>query len=176
LLLWFGLKQETRRFELINYSEFGTQVDGTLYGADCSIKAVHTNPFVKQDSQMVTSAKGILKKSRKRRAGRAGATNHNELTKSQKMDFKPDDVTHTDDNGVDTGRHSSHLTTFTSLDNDRLCQCHQTCSAERTGWEGSAVLHHGSVIQIGCCRFVFSVVEFGKQIPTNVSFSHTQLV
>lgn len=32
------------------------------------------------------------------------------------------------------------------------------------GWEGTALLHHGSYIKLGCLQFVFSIAEFaGKQ-------------
>ena len=27
------------------------------------------------------------------------------------------------------------------------------------GWEGTAVLHHGSYIRVGCLQFVFSIVD-----------------
>jgi PHD finger protein 12 len=30
------------------------------------------------------------------------------------------------------------------------------------GWEGSAVLHHGSHIKMGCLQFVFSITSCGR--------------
>lgn len=37
------------------------------------------------------------------------------------------------------------------------------------GWEGCALLHHGSVIQIGCLKFVFSITAMGKAVATQSS-------
>lgn len=31
-----------------------------------------------------------------------------------------------------------------------------------SGWEGSAILHHGSVLQFGCYSFTFSVIDWLK--------------
>lgn len=39
---------------------------------------------------------------------------------------------------------------------DKLLQVYH-----RNGWEGSAILHHGSLIQIGCLQFVFSITAHG---------------
>ena len=35
------------------------------------------------------------------------------------------------------------------------------------GWEGSAVLHHGSHIKIGCLQFVFSITNYGNLSSTS---------
>ncbi|CAG0888135.1 unnamed protein product [Darwinula stevensoni] len=41
------------------------------------------------------------------------------------------------------------------------CRCQGPPSTQfrKTGWEGSAVMHHGSVVQFGCLSFVFSIPE-----------------
>ena len=31
------------------------------------------------------------------------------------------------------------------------------------GWEGTAILHHGSYIRVGCLQFVFSIVDQASQ-------------
>lgn len=33
------------------------------------------------------------------------------------------------------------------------------------GWEGTALLHHGSYIKLGCLQFVFSITEFASKQP-----------
>lgn len=33
------------------------------------------------------------------------------------------------------------------------------------GWEGTALLHHGSYIKLGCLQFVFSIAEFASKQP-----------
>lgn len=49
------------------------------------------------------------------------------------------------------------------------CECgagaaRNTCGA----WEGSALLHHGALLQFGCLRFVFSITDspaFPQELP-----------
>ena len=45
----------------------------------------------------------------------------------------------------------------------RPCACKSSCSsligANGAGWEGTAILHHGSHIKIGCHQFIFSITN-----------------
>lgn len=45
------------------------------------------------------------------------------------------------------------------------CACKSSCSTliggNGAGWEGTALLHHGSYIKIGCIQFVFSITNYG---------------
>lgn len=34
----------------------------------------------------------------------------------------------------------------------------------RSGWEGTALLNHGSLIKFGCTAFVFSIVDYDSGI------------
>lgn len=54
------------------------------------------------------------------------------------------------------------------------CSCRSSCSSllssNGAGWEGPAVLHHGSLIKFGCIQFVFSITNCGlprKSLNTN---------
>ena len=52
----------------------------------------------------------------------------------------------------------------------RGCNCRASASSliggSGAGWEGTAVLHHGSYVKFGCMHFVFSIVECAsKQFP-----------
>lgn len=43
---------------------------------------------------------------------------------------------------------------------DKSCSCDESRLPARSmssGWEGSAVLHNGSIIQIGCLQFAFHI-------------------
>ncbi|CAH8531779.1 unnamed protein product [Schistosoma haematobium] len=41
-----------------------------------------------------------------------------------------------------------------------------------TGWEGSAILRHGSIIQFGCYKFIFSLVNHSlPSYPSSISSS-----
>lgn len=49
---------------------------------------------------------------------------------------------------------------------DRIeCSCNQSSYEDlTTGWEGSAVLSHGSLLRFGCTCFVFSIVDGAADI------------
>jgi len=54
------------------------------------------------------------------------------------------------------------------------CACKSSCSTliggNGAGWEGTALLHHGSYLKIGCNQFVFSITNYGiTQNTANVS-------
>lgn len=38
-------------------------------------------------------------------------------------------------------------------------------SGNGAGWEGTALLHHGSYIKLGCLQFVFSIVDHAPDLP-----------
>lgn len=55
------------------------------------------------------------------------------------------------------------------LSNNNEIQSNQSLSSSSTsssssGWEGSAVLSHGSLLRFGCVSFVFSIVECNNSI------------
>ena len=49
------------------------------------------------------------------------------------------------------------------------CTCKASSSSliggSGAGWEGTALLHHGSYIKLGCLQFVFSITEFASKQP-----------
>lgn len=49
------------------------------------------------------------------------------------------------------------------------CGCKSSSSSliggSGAGWEGTALLHHGSYIKLGCLQFVFSIAEFASKLP-----------
>uniref|UniRef100_A0A8C5WRN4 PHF12 protein n=1 Tax=Laticauda laticaudata TaxID=8630 RepID=A0A8C5WRN4_LATLA len=49
------------------------------------------------------------------------------------------------------------------------CGCRASSSSliggSGAGWEGTALLHHGSYIKLGCLQFVFSITEFATKPP-----------
>ena len=50
-----------------------------------------------------------------------------------------------------------------------MCGCKTSSSSliggSGAGWEGTAILRHGSYIKLGCMQFVFSIVEQASQDP-----------
>ncbi|KAK2160899.1 hypothetical protein LSH36_125g03022 [Paralvinella palmiformis] len=51
----------------------------------------------------------------------------------------------------------------------RMCSCKTSSSSliggSGAGWEGTAILRHGSYIKLGCMQFVFSIVEQATRDP-----------
>lgn len=49
------------------------------------------------------------------------------------------------------------------------CNCKGSSSTmiggSGAGWEGTAILHHGSYIKVGCLQFVFSIVDHATSQP-----------
>ncbi|XP_071946284.1 PHD finger protein 12-like [Antedon mediterranea] len=56
---------------------------------------------------------------------------------------------------------------------DKVCNCKTSKSTfvggNGAGWEGTAILHHGSCIQIGCLKFLFSVTEAGMLLDKSAN-------
>lgn len=49
------------------------------------------------------------------------------------------------------------------------CNCKNSSSSliggSGAGWEGTALLHHGSHVKMGCLQFIFSITEFANNLP-----------
>ncbi len=47
------------------------------------------------------------------------------------------------------------------------CNCKNSGSSliggSGAGWEGTALLHHGSHVKLGCLQFIFSITEFANK-------------
>lgn len=118
---------------MINYSEYGTQVNNVLYSCDFSEKP--TTATVKKEEkppQMITNVREIIDK--KRKAQRPVKSNL-----------------------------EARMCASDGLGERSECQCGavpQGGNGDLTaGWEGTAVLNHGSLIKFGCITFVFSIVD-----------------
>uniref|UniRef100_A0A8C9V999 PHD finger protein 12 n=1 Tax=Scleropages formosus TaxID=113540 RepID=A0A8C9V999_SCLFO len=122
--------ENTKHYELLNYSEHGTMVDNVLYSCDFSEK---TSPG--HSSSVVTKVQNIIRTE----------------------PAKPRGVT---SGWPQSGLQGSPWTP---------CNCKASGSSRLfdggAGWEGTALLHHGSCVKVGCLQFVFSVVEFAPKPP-----------
>lgn len=128
--------ENTKHYELLNYSEHGTTVDNVLYSCDFSEKASPSPP-----SSLVAKVQGIIRRSKKREEdGVVGFTPTAGVMSSQP--------------------HGSV---------ESSCSCKVSSSSliggSGAGWEGTALLHHGSYIKLGCLQFVFSITEFADELP-----------
>ncbi|CAB1348055.1 unnamed protein product [Coregonus sp. 'balchen'] len=135
----------TKHYELLNYSEHGTTVDNVLYSCDFSEKA-SPSPA----SGLVSKVQGIVRRCKMREQEEEGA----EAGPGHRTGLMP----------------SGGLMSCQPQGGPRLsCNCKASSSSliggSGAGWEGTALLHHGSYIKLGCMQFVFSIVEFASKQP-----------
>ncbi|TMS07123.1 PHD finger protein 12 [Larimichthys crocea] len=132
--------ENTKHYELLNYSEHGTTVDNVLYSCDFSEKASPSPP-----SGLVAKVQGIIRRSKKREDDEGSSSVVGLLPAGGVMSSQP--------------QGSSELS----------CSCKASSSSliggSGAGWEGTALLHHGSYIKLGCLQFVFSITEFASKQP-----------
>ncbi|KAK2912272.1 PHD finger protein 12 [Channa argus] len=132
--------ENTKHYELLNYSEHGTTVDNVLYSCDFSEKASPLPP-----SGLVARVQGVIRRSKK----------------------------HEEDEGLSSVvglLPAGGVMSSQSQGNPELsCSCKASSSSliggSGAGWEGTALLHHGSYIKLGCLQFVFSITEFATKQP-----------
>ncbi|KAK6296062.1 hypothetical protein J4Q44_G00337750 [Coregonus suidteri] len=134
----------TKHYELLNYSEHGTTVDNVLYSCDFSEKA-SPSPA----NGLVSKVQGIVRRC-KMREQEEGA----EAGPGPRTGLMP----------------SGGVMSSQPQGGPRLsCNCKASSSSliggSGAGWEGTALLHHGSYIKLGCMQFVFSIVEFASKQP-----------
>ncbi|XP_019332912.1 PHD finger protein 12 isoform X2 [Alligator mississippiensis] len=126
--------ENTKHYELLNYSEHGTTVDNVLYSCDFSEKTTPTPP-----SSIVAKVQSVIRRH-----------------KSRKQEEEP----HEDAAVMNSQAQGQHR---------KPCNCKASSSSliggSGAGWEGTALLHHGSYIKLGCLQFVFSITEFATKQP-----------
>ncbi|XP_028662906.1 PHD finger protein 12 [Erpetoichthys calabaricus] len=130
--------ENTKHYELLNYSEHGTTVDNVLYSCDFSEK---TSPV--PSSSVVSKVQSVIRRCKKQE----------EESQNKKDDEETVDVMSSRAQGP-----------------ARMpCNCKASSSSliggSGAGWEGTALLHHGSYIKLGCLQFVFSITEFASKQP-----------
>lgn len=126
--------ENTKHYELLNYSEHGTTVDNVLYSCDFSEKMAPTPP-----SSIVAKVQSVIKRHKSR---------------------KQEEEQHEEAAVMNSQAQGQHR---------KPCNCKASSSSliggSGAGWEGTALLHHGSYIKLGCLQFVFSITEFATKQP-----------
>uniref|UniRef100_A0A8D3CZQ5 PHD finger protein 12 n=1 Tax=Scophthalmus maximus TaxID=52904 RepID=A0A8D3CZQ5_SCOMX len=121
--------ENTKHYELLNYSEHGTTVDNVLYSCDFSEKVSPSAP-----SGLVAKVQGIIR-----------------------------------DSVVGLLPAGGVMSSQSQGGSEQPCTCKASSSSliggSGAGWEGTALLHHGSYIKLGCLQFVFSITEFASKQP-----------
>uniref|UniRef100_A0A8C7WWM9 PHD finger protein 12 n=1 Tax=Oryzias sinensis TaxID=183150 RepID=A0A8C7WWM9_9TELE len=131
--------ENTKHYELLNYSEHGTTVDNVLYSCDFSEKASPSPPC-----GLVSRVQSIIRDRKQESEGSGPGASV--LPAGGVMSSQPQ---------CGAGRSP--------------CGCKSSSSSliggSGAGWEGTALLHHGSYIKLGCLQFVFSIAEFASKLP-----------
>lgn len=145
--------ETTRHYELLNYSEHGTTVDNVLYSCDFSDKTA-TTP---QPTPFVASVRSIINKKKNNSSSPGTSSSCNSTNPNHKKDVteEPDREKTTVNNRPTMSARCRGI--------KKQCSCKGSSSSliggNGAGWEGTALLHHGSYIKTGCLQFVFSIVD-----------------
>uniref|UniRef100_A0A672R0D5 PHD finger protein 12 n=1 Tax=Sinocyclocheilus grahami TaxID=75366 RepID=A0A672R0D5_SINGR len=149
--------ENTKHYELLNYSEHGTTVDNVLYSCDFS------------DKPNITSPCGLSSKVQNSIRGNRSRKPLGEMCA---------EVVLMPAGGV--------MSSQAQGGPKSPCNCKASSSSliggSGAGWEGTALLHHSSCIKVGCMQFLFSITEFASNQPkkeqasTSVSQEETEAV
>ncbi|XP_012257492.2 PHD finger protein 12 [Athalia rosae] len=122
--------ETTNRYELLNYSEHGTVVDNILYSCDYA----HSSTMEIRDEE---KGKGNAKKDQETTDAIKSIANKNK-------ELSPD---------YDGMKISCSCQPLSHISNN-----YSNGYLEK-GWEGSALVAHGSILRFGCLVFLFSTVD-----------------
>uniref|UniRef100_A0A8C1KFX5 PHD finger protein 12 n=1 Tax=Cyprinus carpio TaxID=7962 RepID=A0A8C1KFX5_CYPCA len=127
--------ENTKQYELLNYSEHGTTVDNVLYSCDFSEKMSQS-----PSNNLLAKVQNIIREKKEQEESSVGLAATSEV-------------------GVMSCESQDALIT--------PCNCKNSSSSliggSGAGWEGTALLHHGSHIKLGCLQFIFSITEFANK-------------
>ncbi|CAH2051599.1 unnamed protein product, partial [Iphiclides podalirius] len=123
----------TGHFELINYSEWGSRVNGVLYTCDASPR----------EEGAPGGAEGGGGGEQQQEAEARAAALRELVRRRQPKPFRA--------NGALTARPAWAA--------EEECGCAEGGASAPGAWEGSALLSHGALLQFGCCLYVFSIAS-----------------
>ncbi|XP_053694039.1 PHD finger protein 12 [Sabethes cyaneus] len=140
----------TRMYELINYSEFGTVVNGQYYSCDFTNYVKHKE-YSTDNSQQHSGGK----KSKKDES--------DDFNKDRKFDKRK--LREEINNLIDISRKCNRNRNG-NIPNIRManivqpnCKC-SDMDRKNCGWEGTALLYNGTFLKFGCLSFVFTITEY----------------
>lgn len=136
--------QWSHQFELLNYSEFGSMVDDVRYACDVSVVS-RSASSTRLSRQRPSSTNSGIDELRQLMASHASST-------QDKNDER-----------------NISLSAMKPVSDTAVCACVKAAAAGGDGagsaagggggWEGSACLHHGSMIRLGCLQFSFHMTD-----------------
>ncbi|XP_053670092.1 PHD finger protein 12 [Anopheles nili] len=148
----------TRMFELINYSEFGTEVNGHLYACDFTD---HTSERRHKSADQHSTRVNFLAESKKSSSdGQENGTkqdSRNQLRQDLQSILEKSRKT-----CAQTRAEEFYASTSMADRPLPVCQCapERRIPTRACGWEGSAILYHGAMLRFGCHAFIFTIVDY----------------
>lgn len=135
----------TKMFELLNYSEYGTMVNGQLFSCDFSAPA----NFVTLTDASIAPGKKTKK-------------DDQEDVKDKKLDKTK--LRKEIKDKIDLSRHCTRENTdflsSNSMKNVVKPECECGTMSKISGWEGTAILYQGSLLKFGCLSFLFIITDY----------------
>ncbi|XP_021705145.1 LOW QUALITY PROTEIN: PHD finger protein 12 [Aedes aegypti] len=141
----------TKMFELLNYSEFGTVVNGQLFTCDFTDHSIEVKPEPPADGGHHHTTKKTKK------------DDHDDSNKDKKLDKQKvrQDVLSLMDKSRQCKREKYDFLSSTSMADITQTGC--GCvgpNPKISGWEGTAILYQGAVVKFGCLSFVFTITNY----------------
>jgi len=134
------LHDGNRRWEILNYSQFGLEVDGIRYGLELPendqpkiAKKQEKDPILERIHQI----KGSFA-----------------INDSGKLEWR-DTVPPCSSSDEESENLTQPVKSEFPPENTTLLKC--GCSAPSPGWEAAAPVSHGSTLKIGCLKFLFAI-------------------
>lgn len=137
------MDEVSRHFELINYSEWGSCVNGVLY--TCDVLRAGAAGAEPEPGQAGQGAQPDLQDSELRADALRHIVRHR-LTEPLRI--------------------NGNLTV--PLPGEASCRCARAPRGSEGAWEGSALVPHGALLQFGCQTFVFSITD-ALSLPEDTS-------
>ncbi|CAH0548546.1 unnamed protein product [Brassicogethes aeneus] len=150
----------TKHYELLNYSTHGTHVNNVQYSNDVAVE--RHRPPTSADAKLASvelAVRDIIDKKRKIASARKTLSSNNNLATVAAAaaaaatpltaDSAPKMAANDGIEKIDCLCAGNVANVANASDQNDL----------KTGWEGSAILNHGSLLRFGCISFVFSIVE-----------------
>ena len=122
--------QYTKRYELLNYSDHGTIVDNILYSCDYAKRSLSINNK-KSDYSLRAKDDSTVEEIKKIANKKVSTVVGHSVERTKRIDCK-----------CNVNKQSN----LSEVRNEE-------------GWEGSAIIDHGSIVTFGCIPFLFSMIN-----------------
>ncbi|XP_059478978.1 PHD finger protein 12 [Neocloeon triangulifer] len=150
----------TKEFELMNYSEHGTVIDSIFYCIEESQIEVYQPPqpnYNPRDPPLAFGARKILAARRRRWK----CTNDALKEEPEKANLKSPITNYEELPDENANKEFEELRIKKRISSlQKKCNCNtkrlEKLKAQGPGWEGTAILKHGSLLKFGCLQFIFA--------------------